>query len=412
MSPLTRSATGSRPALPVLVAGIFLAGLGIYGFWRWAPSSPADAAGLLLCGVVPFALLAVLAARAVSGSGKAMLSTGYMNRIDQLQKRLNAQDDLVHSITDYAPSAMAIFNDKNEYWFVNATAAQNLGRDTAVILGKTPVALLGGETGRKIERHIDTARQTSAPVNFLRQETGPDNALRYIQAYYAPMAAIGDFTGGVISREEDVTSILVEHERAKGMLRQIISTLVAVVDRRDPYASGHSARVGGLARAMAAELQLSERDMDTAEIAGSLMNFGKVLVSRSILTKTGALTDAELQRIRDGIMTSADILSMIDFGMPVVPTLRQVLERFDGTGVPNRLAGESILMTARIVAVANAFIALVSPRAYRAGLDPLAAADRLAQDAGAFDPHVTAALQSYLHKNIGKLTWLVAVKQG
>ena len=108
------------------------------------------------------------------------------------------------------------------------------------------------------------------------------------------------------------------------------------------YASGHSQRVGQLSRALAEELVLSELEIETAETAGSLMNFGKMLVSRQILTKTVALTTEELQRVRDGIMTSADILSMIDFVGPVVPTLRQVLERMDGTGAPKNLKGEQI----------------------------------------------------------------------
>jgi HD-GYP domain-containing protein (c-di-GMP phosphodiesterase class II) len=166
-----------------------------------------------------------------------------------------------------------------------------------------------------------------------------------------------------------------------------------------------------LSRAIAVEMQLSEREIEAAEIAGSLMNFGKVLVSRSILTKTDGLTQEELSRVRDGILTSADILARIDFAAPVVPTLRQVLERFDGTGVPAGLKGDEILVMARIVAVANSFIALVSPRAYRPGVDAFVAADNLAQDSGtAFDGRVITALQSYLFKNTDKLSKLTGAK--
>jgi len=366
---------------------------------------------LVLFGAVPLGVFVFIALREATGTGEVLSSVGYQSRIDALQKRLNVQDDFFHLINNNTPSTLTIYNDRDEYWFLNASAARELDVSENDIVGKKPVEVLGAEQGRKILKNLERVRETGALVEAFDQYSDRHGAVRYVQTRYHPLASFGEFPGGIMAWGENVTSIVIERERQENMLRQVISTLVAVVDRRDPYASGHSSRVGQLSRALAIELHLPPREIEAAEIAGSLMNFGKVLVSRAILTKTEALTPDELQRIRDSILVSADILSMIDFSAPVVPTLRQVLERYDGSGEPNKLTGDMILVTARIVAVANAFVAMVSPRAYRSGADFIAAADRLAGDAGKlFDPKVIAALQTFLKKDGAKLDWLVITK--
>jgi PAS domain S-box-containing protein len=409
----------SKKLLITSAVGGGLFAVSAFGVWGWMHMRGDNDARswalveLVALGIVPFVSAIFLAMRFAMGVGQKLSSAGFQFRIDQLQKRLNAQDDFFRAINDYTPSALMIFDNNNEYWFVNAAAAQELGSSNNNVLGKKPSAILKGEAGRAVEKSLDQVRANKEPLEVLTHVKDKLGQSRYVQTCYQLLTPFGEFPGGVLAREENVTNILVERERRENMLRQVISTLVAVVDRRDPYAAGHSARVGQLSRSLAVELHLSEREIDAAEISGSLMNFGKVLVSRSILTKTEALTPDELQRIRDGILTSADILSLIDFSTPVVPILRQVLERYDGTGAPSNLQGEAILIAARIVAVANAFVAMVSPRAYRPGAEFSEAAGRLAKDGGkAFDPRVIEALDSFLAKNKSRLDWLALTQTG
>lgn len=401
----------SKESFLTLLLQTLLLVTGLYGLSVWFTGTGQGSLFLLCFCAAPFAALALVTWSALSDKHAIGSHVSFQARLSQLQQRLNAQDDFFQTIANCTPSALTIFTKNNEYWFVNASAAAELGKTAGEIVGKKPVELLGGDRGRKIEKDLDQVKASNDPLETLTQETDGKTGFRYAQTTYYPIAAFGEFPGGVMARDENITTVMIERERREHMLRQTISTLVAVVDRRDPYASGHSARVGQLSRALAVELHLTEREIDAAEIAGSLMNFGKVLVSRAILTKTGALTTEELQRIRDSIMTSADILSMIDFGIPVIPTLRQVLERFDGTGAPQKLQGESILITARIVTLANAFVALVSPRAYRPGIDFSVAAQNLVRDSGTvFDPRVITALQNFLKKNAATLNWLTPAK--
>jgi len=142
------------------------------------------------------------------------------------------------------------------------------------------------------------------------------------------------------------------------------------------------------------------------EIAGNLMNLGKIAVPESILTKSGALDDAEILLVRDSVLASADLIADIEFDGPIAETIRQLHEHFDGSGMPKGLTGEEILMTARIVAVANAFVAMVSARAYRPGMAFDRAIDILLKDSGAsFDRRAVTALVNHLENRGGRAQW-------
>lgn len=406
----------SRRALWIYCVELFFLAASAYGLGRGAHDFFATGFTdltpfifMILCGITPLTIFIFIAVNEAVGATQKWASASYQYRIDELQKRINAQGDFHDAINGNLPTTLTIYDKTKHYWFVNASAARDLGFALADIPGRKPADILGAERGAKLMKILEEVRSTGVPYEIMEQFKDSYGEPRYIQTSYQTLAPFGEFPGGIMARGENVTSIILERGRREVMLRQVISALVGVVDRRDPYASGHSAHVGFLARGIATQMQLPERDIEAAEVAGSLMNFGKVLVSRSILTKIESLTPDELQRIRDGILTSADILSPIDFGLPVVPTLRQVLERYDGKGVPQHLKGEATLLTARIVSVANAFVALVSPRAYRPGLPVNDAWQRLAEDADkAYDGQVITALKAYLDQHAAGIEWLSA----
>ena len=143
-----------------------------------------------------------------------------------------------------------------------------------------------------------------------------------------------------------------------------------------------------------------------ATLPGALMNLGKVTVPSGVLTKTEKLTDAELALIRESILTSADLIEGVEFDGPVADTIRQIQERWDGKGQPANLASEEILPTARIVAVANAFVGMVSARAYRPGMSFGEASKALMTGTGtAYDTRPVSALLHYLDIEGGRQRW-------
>jgi len=361
--------------------------------------------------VIPLVILMwVMVAEGKLGERLA-LSAHYQGRIDQLEHKLSYKEDMLHLVSDHQPAAIQIFDRHNRFFFVNDTAATWIGRPASEIIGQPPIKVLPNEQAKRLEIRLAEARAAGDTIEIIDRVIDDKGGTRFLHRHYEGISELAEMSGCVILREEDLTSLIVERERREQMLRQVIETLVAVVDRRDPYATGHSSRVGQLSKAIAIEMGLETQLVEAAEIAGSLMNFGKVLVSRRILTKTTALTPDELQRVRDSILTSADILAIIGFDGPVVPTLRQVLERYDGAGVPDGLKGEDILVTARIVSAANAFVAFVSPRAHRDGLAFREALSVMAQDAGkAFDERVLVAMSHYVENRPNKIDWLVENK--
>jgi HD-GYP domain-containing protein (c-di-GMP phosphodiesterase class II) len=217
---------------------------------------------------------------------------------------------------------------------------------------------------------------------------------------------MGDMPDGVLVVEQDVTQAVTERERRERMQRQLVSTLVRLVDRRDPYAGDHSGRVADVARAIAEEMGLDAVTAETVETAGKLMSLGKILVPSEVLTRPGKLSEDEMRLVRESLDTAADFLVGVEFDGPVVETLRQLRERWDGSGEPEGHAGEAILLTARIVAVANAFVAMVSHRAFRPGMRFDDAAERLMSECGrAFDRRVVAALLNRLDNHGGRDAW-------
>ncbi len=420
LSPKKRRAKVRLGKALLFLASAVLILVAFGGVWQLAHNfSGAESQGDSLLGyflalamiLAPLLLLACLVWVSARYFERLRLESEYQLRIDQISRRLNYRENLLHLVADHQPGAIAIFDRHNRYWFVNQRAADHIGKRAADIIGKPPIKVLGNDLAKRLEVRLAEARAAEAPMEYV-DRMDEKGYTRFIQTHYEAIAPFAELIGGVLVSEDDLTTLIVERERRERMLRQVIETLVAVVDRRDPYASGHSSRVGQLAGALAKEMRLDDRQIETAEIAGSLMNFGKVLVSRSVLTKTAPLTAEELQRVRDSILTSADILSIIGFEGPVVPTLRQVLERYDGTGVPDGLKGDDIMVTARIVTVANAFVALVSPRAHRDGL-PFKDAMRcmMAEAEKIYDQRVLIALSHYMENNPNKLDWLAATKQ-
>jgi HD-GYP domain-containing protein (c-di-GMP phosphodiesterase class II) len=148
-----------------------------------------------------------------------------------------------------------------------------------------------------------------------------------------------------------------------------------------------------VANAIARELRLSETDRASLDMAANLANLGKIFVPREVLTKTEPLTEAEQELVQRHVQFGVELLEELEFEGSVLDTIKQKQEHLDGSGYPHHLSGEQILLTARILAVANAFVALVSPRAYRGGMTPQAALDRLLKETGSkYDRHVVAAL--------------------
>jgi len=154
-------------------------------------------------------------------------------------------------------------------------------------------------------------------------------------------------------------------EKLKATLAETVNALVAVAEKRDPYTAGHQRRVAKLAVAIALALGLSEEQREGIRIAGLLHDIGKIYVPTDILNKPGRLTDMEMAIIKTHSEVGYEIVSKIPFETPVAKMILQHHERLNGSGYPNGLKGEEILIESRILGVADVVEAMASHRPYR-----------------------------------------------
>jgi putative nucleotidyltransferase with HDIG domain len=183
-------------------------------------------------------------------------------------------------------------------------------------------------------------------------------------------------------REEDARKL----ERS---LEDTIQAIATTIEARDPYTAGHQKRVSQLAGAIAREMGLPESQITGVIRGAEIHDIGKIYIPSEILSRPGRLSATEFNLIKIHPQVGYDIIKEIDFPWPVAAMILQHHERIDGTGYPNALKGDGIIVEARILAVADVVDAMVSHRPYRAALGLDAALDEIVHHRGTlYDPAV------------------------
>jgi diguanylate cyclase (GGDEF)-like protein len=166
------------------------------------------------------------------------------------------------------------------------------------------------------------------------------------------------------------------------------ASLAKAVDARDTYTGSHSTRVAELGAWIAAHLGLDVEQVELTRLAGSLHDLGKLAIPEEILRKPGPLTPPERLVLERHPQIGFRMLESLGVD-PVAEWVLHHHERWDGTGYPDRLAGDEIPLGARIIFVADAYDAMTSDRAYRGRLTPQEAVSELQRCAGSqFDPQI------------------------
>ncbi len=144
-----------------------------------------------------------------------------------------------------------------------------------------------------------------------------------------------------------------------------IRAIALTVEMRDPYTAGHQERVAVLASAIAKELGFSDRKISVIQMAGTVHDIGKISVPAEILAKPHSLTANEFNLIKVHSEVGFNILKNIESPWPIAQIVLQHHERMNGSGYPQGLVGENILMESRILAVSDVVEAMSSYRPYR-----------------------------------------------
>jgi len=204
----------------------------------------------------------------------------------------------------------------------------------------------------------------------------------------------------------DITSLKDAQGRHNRLMNGIIATLAQVIDKHDPHCAHHSERTREVAVAIAQTMGLSKERIDSLAMAALLANIGKLYIPAEMLTNVEPLNEAQELMLRENINYSVEILKDLEFDGPVINFVQQKNENLDGTGYPQGVSGEEIFLESRILSVANAFVAMTSSRAYRAGKPIDEVLEILISEADSrYDRHVIAALFHVAENRSDWVSW-------
>ena len=307
-------------------------------------------------------------------------NSGFANEVLQNYEQLNLIFDLtqevarvteVHTIemllvqrvaTMLGSAAVCVFTSAGERRaFGDADTTRVPGAD----LPGTTEAVDAVRASRRVQVcHLGDRQAIVAPL--VRLDDAVDVVLA-VRPADAPAFNAGDMmlTESLLTFGGQIISNTELHERLRRMSLEVTRAMVAAIDKKDHYTSGHSERCGFLTRLIAAEMGVSPAEQEIMEWAGLLHDVGKIGIPEEILCKPGRLTGEEFETIKNHPRMGYEILKPIASLGVILDGVLSHHEYPDGSGYPDGLRGDAIPLVARIIHVADTFDALTSTRAYR-----------------------------------------------
>jgi HD-GYP domain-containing protein (c-di-GMP phosphodiesterase class II) len=307
---------------------------------------------------------------------------------EQLRATLRAMRDAIHA--DVAYWHPGVSDEQPELLGGGGLPAEWCRTFVQKLLAETA----GGE-GRLLRSALppsgDPSRPTPRSAAMVRVSRSRASWLVALNFAPSPTFRVADLKILAVIRQ-----VLVNQRRAEGMfercadtLHWLVQCLATSIDSKLPYAPGHSERVGQAAMIIGQQMHLPRPVLSDLYFAGLLHDIGLTGIRETLLSKPGPLTDDELAEVRQAPLVGDRILAGIRQLDHLRPAVRSHRERYDGRGYPDGLAGENIPLMARILAVAEGFDALNSPRPHRPARNSTQSADIIIAGAGRrWDPRL------------------------
>lgn len=306
------------------------------------------------------------------------------------------------SIFDNAREGIFRTTPEGRFVLANRAMARILGYDSSE-------ALIDGITDIPGQLYIHP-EERSQTLEFLEREGYVKNAeVQWKRKdgatiwVHRTMRAVRDEKGKILYLEGLVTDITDRKKSVDQLRKALVDTIQAIasiVESRDPYTAGHQRRVADLAAAIAAEMGLSAELIEGLRMAGVIHDIGKVSVPSDLLNMPRKLTDIEFSLIKTHAKSGYEMVKDIEFPWPIARMILEHHERINGSGYPNGLTGDKLLLESRILAVADVVEAMATHRPYRAALSLDVAMDEITKNRGViYDPDaVDACLRLFREK--------------
>ncbi len=313
----------------------------------------------------------------------------------QAEKALEASEARYRELVESANSIILRLDPEGRVTFINEFAQKFFGYSREEIISKNVVGTIVPEmetSGRDLAAMIADLRRNPERYTVNENENLRRNGERVWVAWT---------NKGIFDARGNLSEILcvgndITVNRLEDWLRahdQAVQAMGVAIEMRDPYTAGHQQRVTRLACVLAQEMGLPADTIRGLRLAGLLHDIGKIVVPAELLSKPGKLRNHELEIIKDHPYFGYEILKGMVFPWPVAQIIYQHHERMNGSGYPQGLAGEEILLEARILAVADTVEAMGTHRPYRPAFGIAEVLEEITRNAGAlYDPAVAEAL--------------------
>ena len=318
------------------------------------------------------------------------------------EEALKESEEKYRSIVGNAQEGIYQTTPEGRYIMVNPAMAKMFGYRTPeeLMTSVTDVArqvYVNPEERMKVREMIE---EKGFIKNYESQFYRKDGSIFWVSL---TMRVVRDEKGQILYYEgmnEDITERKESIERIRKSLGATVQAIAVTVETRDPYTAGHQRRVADLARAIATEMNLPTDQIDGIRMAGVIHDLGKISVPADILSKPAKLTALEFGIIKTHAQSGHDILKDVEFPWPIARMVLEHHERMDGSGYPNGLTGENLLVESQILSVADVVEAMASHRPYRPALGIDAALKEIENNKGTlYDTGVVDACLRLFREN-------------
>lgn len=275
------------------------------------------------------------------------------------------------NVLDSLPFYTMIIDSEHKIIMVNNAVTTQLQVDGRTIIGGYCPRVVHGQEGPLEICPLEKALRTGKAEE---NEFCDDGGRWYASGVY-PIELQGNQPPIFFHMVHDITGRKVAEDNLRRLVAQlnsvadsIIQSFTRAIEYRDPYTAGHQQRVSKIACAIASHMGLRGELVQGLHIAALIHDLGKIGVPLEILSRPGKINAVEYSMIKNHSEIGYNILKEIDFPWPISQIVLQHHERLDGSGYPLGLAGDSILIEAKILAVADVFEAMISHRPYRQAL--------------------------------------------
>ncbi len=327
----------------------------------------------------------------IPGTKRSIVSLQDVTLLREAEKKIAESERRYRSIFDNAVEGIFQTTSDGKILTLNMSAARMFGYDSPeeMISSVTSIGkqlYVNADDREKWKRVVEQHGEVkNFEISAVKKDGGYFWAVFNARVVKDRAGRISYYEGTI----EDITYRKNAEESLKQTLAKLrkslagtIQAMSLTVESKDPYTAGHQRRVSSLARSIAFEMKLPNDTIDNIRMAGNVHDIGKISVPAEILVKPTKLSDIEMSLIKVHSQSGYNILKDVELPYPIAEMVHQHHERLDGSGYPQGLKADQILLESKILSVADVVEAIATNRPYRPALGIDAALSEIEKNKG------------------------------